>query len=183
MYLKPKVKHSVSNQDKPATFFFRELQDLARNAYPVDAVRNEILLTTFIAGLSNSSVRWEVRIEKSADADAALQVAVETHSFLEIDGLKLQTSGVNIISTKTPLDTFTDLVRSLPTEIQNTVATSHVPTEKLPRTVKEIVRTVKTATDISLSHQDWDSITTFPTSKTYSTQQTEHHPKQQHSEE
>ena len=100
------------------------MRDLARNAYLVEAVRNEILLTTFIAGLSNPTVRWEVRKTKPADADAALQAAVETHSFLEIDGLKLQTSGVNNISTETPLDTFTELVRSLRTEIQDAVAKS-----------------------------------------------------------
>ena len=83
-----------------------------------------ILLTTFFAGLSNPTVRWEVRKAKPANADAALQAAVETHSFLEIDGLKLQISGVNNMSTETPLDTFTELVRSLRTEIQDAVATS-----------------------------------------------------------
>ena len=97
---------------------------LARNAYPVEAVRNEILLTTFIAGLSNPTVRWEVRKAKPADADTALQAAVETHSSLDIDGLKLQTFGINNISTETPLDTFTELVRSLRTEIQDAVAKS-----------------------------------------------------------
>ena len=103
---------------------FRELRHLARNAYPVEAVRNEILLTTFIAGLSNPTVRWEVREAKPVDADAALQAAVETHSFLEINGLKLQTSGVNNINTETPLDTFTELVRSLRTDSQDAVAKS-----------------------------------------------------------
>ena len=77
---------------------------LARNAYPVEAIRNEILLTTFIAGLSNPTVCCEARKAKPAGADAALQARVETHSFLEIDGSKLQTSGVNNISTE-PLST------------------------------------------------------------------------------
>ena len=74
--------------------------------------------------MSNPTVRWEVRKAKPAHADAALQAAVETHSFLEIDGLKLQTSGVNSISTESPLDTFTELVRSLRTEIQDAMAKS-----------------------------------------------------------
>ena len=74
--------------------FFRELLDLARNAYAVKAVRNENLLITFLAGLSSRTVRWVVRKAIPADADAALQAAVETHFFLEIDGLTLQTSGV-----------------------------------------------------------------------------------------
>ena len=100
------------------------MQDLARNAYPVEAVRNEILLTTFFAGLSNPTVRWEVRKVKPADADAALQAAKEIHSFLGMDGVKLQTSGVNNVSTETPLDTFTELARSLRTENKDAVAKS-----------------------------------------------------------
>ena len=122
--LKAKVKALRQQPGQTIPAFFRELRDLARNAYPVEAVRNEILLTTFIAGLSNPTVRWEVRKAKPANADAALQAAVETHSFLEIDGLKLQTSGVNNISTENPIETFTELVRSLRTEIQDTVAKS-----------------------------------------------------------
>ena len=122
--LKSKVKdlHQQPKQTIPA--FFRELRQLARNAYLDEAVRNEVLLTTFFAGLSNPTVWWEVQEAKLADADAALQSAVETQSFLQIDGLKLQTSGVNNISTETPLDTFTDLVRSLRYEIQDAVAQS-----------------------------------------------------------
>ena len=49
---------------------------------------------------------------------------METPSFLEIDGLKLQTSCVNNNSTETPLDTFTELVCSLRTEIHDAVAKS-----------------------------------------------------------
>ena len=122
--LKAKAKALRQQPGQTIPAFYRELQDLARNSYPIEAIRNEILLTTFIAGLSNPTVRWEVCKAKPADADAALQAAVETHSFLEIDGLKLHTSGVNNIGTETPLDTFTELVRSLRTEIQDAVAKS-----------------------------------------------------------
>ena len=122
--LKAKVKALRQQPGQTIPGFFPELRDLARNAYPVEAVRNEILLATFIAGLSNSTVRWEVRTAKHAAADVALQAAVETHSLLEIDGLKFQTSGINNISTETPLDSFTELVRSLLTKIQDGVAKS-----------------------------------------------------------
>ena len=115
--LKAKVKALRQQPGQTIPAFFRELGDLTHNAYPVEAVRNEILLSTFIAGLCSPTVRWEVRKAKPADADAPLQAAVATHSFLEIHGVKLQTSGVNNISTDTPLDTFTELVRSLRTEI------------------------------------------------------------------
>ena len=98
------------------------MRDLSRNGNPVETARNEIQLTTFKAVLSNHIVRWEVRKAKPADADAALQAAVETHYFLEISGLIFQTSGVNNISTESTLDAFTKLVHSLRTEIQVAVA-------------------------------------------------------------
>ena len=78
----------------------------------------------FFAGLSNPPVWWEARKMKTQGADDALQAAVETQYFLEIDSLKLQTSGVNSISTETPLDTFIELLPSLCTEIQNALAHS-----------------------------------------------------------
>ena len=121
--LKAKVK-ALRQQRQTIPSFFRDLRDLARNAYPVEAVRNEILLITFIACLSKLTFRWEVRKAKPADADAALQAAVETHSFLAIDGLNLQTFSVKNISTETALDTFTELVCSLRTKIQDAVAKS-----------------------------------------------------------
>ena len=55
--LKAKVKALRQQPGQTIPAFFRELRDLARNAYPVEAVRNEILLTPFIAGLSNPTVR------------------------------------------------------------------------------------------------------------------------------
>ena len=123
MLLGLKLKLSVNNQDKP-TPFFSVAARFSPQCLPVEAVRNETLLTFFIAGLSNPTVRWETRKMKSRSADAALQAAVESHYFLEIDSLKLQNSGVNSISTETPLDHFTELLRSLPTEIQNAGAQS-----------------------------------------------------------
>ena len=56
--LKAKVKAFRQQPGQTIPAFFRELRDLARNAYPVEAVRYEILLTTFIAGLSNPTVLW-----------------------------------------------------------------------------------------------------------------------------
>ena len=97
--LKAKDKALRQKPGQTITALFRELRDLACNAYPVEAVRNEIFPTTFIAGLSNTIVQWEVRKTKPEDADAALQAAVETHPFPETDGLKLQNSGVNNIIT------------------------------------------------------------------------------------
>ena len=122
--LKAKVKALRQQPGQTILSFFRDLRDLAGIAYPVEVVGNEIILTTFLAVFSNPTVRREVRKAKTADANAALQAAVETHSFLEIDGLKLQTTGVNNISTETPPDTFTELVGSLGKEVQDAVAKS-----------------------------------------------------------
>ena len=122
--LKAKVKALRQQPGQTIPAFFSRVARFSRNGYLVEALRNEIFLTTFIAGLSNPTVRWEVGKAKPADADAALQAAVETHSFLGIDDLKLQTFGVNNISTETPLDAFTEFIRSLRTEMQDAVAKS-----------------------------------------------------------
>ena len=118
-------------------------------------------MTTFIAGLSNSTVRWEVRKAKPAGAEAALQAAMETHSSLEIDGSKLQTSGVNNISTESPLDTLLSYFVVSAQKFKTQWLSHHVPTEVLPKTIKDIVQAVEIVTDIGLPHQDRDSITTF----------------------
>ena len=61
---------------------------------------------------------------KPVDVDAALQAAVESHSFLEIDGFEKQTSGVNKFSTETPLDAFPQLVSNLRTKFPHALAKS-----------------------------------------------------------
>ena len=139
------------------------MRDLAHKAYPVETVRNETLVTFFNAGLSNPNDRWEVCIAKpTADADAALQAAVETHFFLEIDGLKLQTSGVNNISTESPIDTFTELVRSLRAKNQDALAKSSRTDRNVSQNNQEIFQTVEIVTNSGLPHQDRDAITTLP---------------------
>ena len=122
--LKAKVEALRRQPGQTNRAFFQELKNLARNSHLVAAVRCEILLTTFIDSLAVPTFRLEVRKAKPADADAALQAALKSASFHEIDSLKLQTSGVNNNTIETPLDTFTQLVRSLTTEIQDTVAKS-----------------------------------------------------------
>ena len=44
-----------------------------------------IVLTSFIEGLSDSTLRWELRKSKPATADDALALAMELNSFLEIE--------------------------------------------------------------------------------------------------
>ena len=62
--LKAQVKSLRQLPGQDVSAFYRTLRDLAGKAYTDDAVRNELLLTTFIEGLANSVVRWEVRKAK-----------------------------------------------------------------------------------------------------------------------
>ena len=64
--------------------FYRTLRDHAGETYTDDAVRNELLLTTFTEGFSNSVVRWEVRKIKPTMVEDALSLALEMQSYLNL---------------------------------------------------------------------------------------------------
>ena len=76
----------------------------------LEAVRQQIFLTTFIGGLDYLTSRWEVDKSKNAGTTDSFQGALETVPFLEVDGVKIQTSSVNDISTETTLKIFTAFV-------------------------------------------------------------------------
>ena len=58
---------------------------LARRAYRAfPHLIEQIVLTSFIEGLSDSTLRWELRKSKPATADEALTMAIELNSFLEL---------------------------------------------------------------------------------------------------
>ena len=44
-----------------------------------------MVLTSFIEGLHDAQLRWELRKRKLANRDAALALAVELHAFMEMD--------------------------------------------------------------------------------------------------
>ena len=44
-----------------------------------------MLLTSFIEGLHDAQLRWELRKSKPASPDGALALAVELHAFMEMD--------------------------------------------------------------------------------------------------
>ena len=101
-----------------------ELRSLAQKAFPEAAdenVRNQIVLTTFIEGLLNPTLRWETRKSKPADVNAALITAVEMQSFLDLEH-PLTDKTPKPVNAVSQSDTFpTD---TLPTELlQNTQAT------------------------------------------------------------
>ena len=44
-----------------------------------------MVLTSFIEGLHDAQIRWELRKSKPTNPDAALALAVELHAFMEMD--------------------------------------------------------------------------------------------------
>ncbi len=119
--LKAKLKAAKQQPSQPLSAFLCEIRGLARQAYADPTVRDQLVLTTFIEGLSNPTLRWEVRKVKPTTADAALQHAVELQAFMEIEngqsipGTPPSTpTGANNIQTRAPYDMsemLTELVR------------------------------------------------------------------------
>ena len=70
--------------------------DFAGKAYAVDAVRNELLFITFIEGLANSVVRWEVRKAKSTVVEDAVSLALEMQSYLNLHSQQRDTSAASV---------------------------------------------------------------------------------------
>ena len=123
LFVEANVKILPQQLSQTISVFFRELRVFARNAYLVEAVRNEIQLTT-PCGDVQSVVRSRVRRSKLADEDAALQAAVKLQSFHETDGLRVQTSGVKNICPDNTFDTFAEIFPTLCRESQDSVAHS-----------------------------------------------------------
>ena len=82
--LKAQVKYLRQLPGQDVSAFYRTLRDLAGKAYTDDAVCNEILLTTFIEGLTIFVVRWEVRKAKPTMVEDALSLALEMQSYLNL---------------------------------------------------------------------------------------------------
>ena len=79
-----KAAQQQLNQDFSA--FLCQIRTLVRRAYrALTQSVEEIVLTSFIEGLSKSRLRWELRKSKPATTDDALALAMEFCSFLEID--------------------------------------------------------------------------------------------------
>ena len=141
--LKVKVETLRQKPGQTIPAFFREVQGVARNAHPIKTVPNQILLTTFVAAFSNPTVRWEVRKAKLEDTGAALQAVVELHSSLEINGFKLETSGVNKISAETLSTLSLSWFVVSAQKFKTLWLSHHVPTELLPKKIIEIARSVQ----------------------------------------
>ena len=91
-----------------------------------------MVLTSFIEGLHDAQLRWELRKSKPASPDAALALAVELHAFMEMDPSPRSVSQatVNMVSATPPQpllatasssqeDMMGTLIQTIRQEIQN----------------------------------------------------------------
>ena len=81
------------------------MRTLARRVYRRQSpIEEQMVLTSFIEGLHDAQLRWELRKSKPASPDAALVLAVELHVFVEVDpSLRGGSQGfINMVSATPP---------------------------------------------------------------------------------
>ena len=93
--LKARLKAARQQPNQDIASFLCHVRTLARRAYRAfPQLYEQIVLTRFIEGLSDSTLRWELRKSKPATADEALNMAIELNSFLELEKGARSTSTV-----------------------------------------------------------------------------------------
>ena len=93
--LKARLKAARQQPNQDIASFLCDVRTLASRAYRAfPHLIEQIVLTTFIEGLSDSTLRWELRKSKPATADEALTMAIELNSFLELEKGARSTSTV-----------------------------------------------------------------------------------------
>ena len=103
--LKAKLKAARQQPNQTIAAFLCDVRTLARRVnrgQPL--IEEQMVLTSFIEGLHDSQLRWELRKSKPANPDAALTLAVELHAFMEMDpSLKSGSQAtVNMVSALPP---------------------------------------------------------------------------------
>ena len=110
--LKARLKAARQQPNQDIASFLCDVRTLARRAYRAfPHLIEQIVLTSFIEGLSDSTLRWELRKSKPATADEALTMAIELNSFLELE------KGARSTSTVAPDSAVNQVSRTSP-EIQ-----------------------------------------------------------------
>ena len=93
--LKARLKAARQQPNQDIATFLCDVRTLARRAYRAfPHFIEQIVLTSFIEGLCDSTLRWELRKSKPATADEALTMAIELNSFLELEKCAPSTSTV-----------------------------------------------------------------------------------------
>ena len=79
-----------------------------------------MVLTTFVEGLSDKTLRWELRKAKPKTADDALTAAMELNAFLETENANCGvTQSVNRVAPGTSNENLEEIVRMLSQSLQN----------------------------------------------------------------
>ena len=106
--LKARLKAARQQHNQDFSAFLCDIRTLARRAYRAfPHLVEQIVLTSFIERLSDSTLRRELRKSKPATADDALALAMELNSFLEIEKgapstSKMAETSVNAMYRETP---------------------------------------------------------------------------------
>ena len=89
--MKARLKAARQQPNQDTASFLCDVRALARRAYSAfPRLVEQFVLTSFIEGLSDYNLQWELRKSKSATADDALPMAVELNSS--------RNSAVNLVS-------------------------------------------------------------------------------------
>ena len=103
--LKAKLKAARQQPNQTIAAFLCDVRTQARRVYRGQPLTEEqMVLTSFIEGLHDAQLRWELRKSKPANPDAALALAVELHAFMEMDPSLRSGSqtAVNMVSVTPP---------------------------------------------------------------------------------
>ena len=132
--LKAQVKSLRQLPGQDVSDFYRTLRDLAGKTYTSDAVRNELLLTTFIEGLANSVVRWEVRKAKPTVVEDALSLALEMQSNLNLHVQQFDTPAASVNNLTGPSSSqselFSDFIFTIMEEVKRVVDERNGPPQR-----------------------------------------------------
>ena len=84
--LKAKLKAARQQPNQTIAAFLCDVRTIARRFYRGQPlIEEQMVLTSFIEGLHDAQVRWELRKSKPASPDAAWALAVELNAFMEMD--------------------------------------------------------------------------------------------------
>ena len=85
--LQARLKAARQQPGQDIATFLCNIRTLARRAYrDHPRLLEQIVVTSFIDGLNNSTLRWELRKLKPENADHALTKALELQAYLELEG-------------------------------------------------------------------------------------------------
>ena len=103
--LKAKLKAARQQPNQTIAAFLCDVQTLARRVYRGQPlIEEQMVLTSFIKGLHDAQLRWELRKSKPANPDGIPALTVELHAFMEMDPSLRSGSQttVNMVSTTPP---------------------------------------------------------------------------------